>query len=61
MTGGGEASKQGAYHRRGRCTQPHSALDMIIAAIAEANDCVVATGNERHFRGITNFVNPLMP
>ena len=44
-----------------RLGQPRSALDMIIAAIAEANDCVVATGNERHFRGITRFVNPLMP
>jgi predicted nucleic acid-binding protein len=44
-----------------RLGQPRSALDMIIAAIAEANGCVVATGNERHFRGITRFVNPLMP
>jgi predicted nucleic acid-binding protein len=44
-----------------RLGQPRSALDMIIAAIAEANGCVVATGNERHFRGITHFVNPLVP
>lgn len=44
-----------------RIGQPRSALDMIIAAIAEANGCVVSTGNERHFRGITHFVNPLMP
>jgi predicted nucleic acid-binding protein len=38
--------------------RPRSALDMIIAAIAEANDCVVATDNERDFAGL-KFVNPL--
>ena len=31
--------------------QPRSPLDMIIAAVAEANDCVVVTENERDFRG----------
>jgi predicted nucleic acid-binding protein len=31
---------------RGR---PRSALDTIIAAVAEANGCVVVTGNERDF------------
>jgi toxin FitB len=35
-----------------------SPLDMIIAAIAAANDCVVATANERHFRGVVEFINP---
>jgi hypothetical protein len=40
---------------RGR---PRSALDMIIAAIAEANDCVLVTENERHFAGL-KIVNPL--
>ena len=35
-----------------------SALDMIIAAIAEANDCVVATDNEKDFAGL-KFFNPL--
>jgi predicted nucleic acid-binding protein len=40
---------------RGR---PRSALDMIIAAAAEANDCVVVTDNERDFVGLT-VVNPL--
>ena len=35
-----------------------SALDMIIAAIAEANDCIVATDNAKHFTGL-QFVNPL--
>ena len=38
--------------------RPRSALDMIVAAIAEANDCVVATGNEMDFAGIA-IVNPL--
>jgi len=35
-----------------------SALDMIIAAVAAANDCVVVTDNERDFAGI-EIVNPL--
>jgi toxin FitB len=38
--------------------RPRSALDMIIAAIAEANDCVVVTDNERDFAGL-KIVNPL--
>jgi predicted nucleic acid-binding protein len=38
--------------------RPRSPLDMIIAAVAEANDCVVITENERHFAGL-KFVNPL--
>jgi toxin FitB len=38
--------------------RPRSALDMIIAAIAEAHDCVVATDNEKDFIGL-NSVNPL--
>jgi predicted nucleic acid-binding protein len=37
---------------------PRSALDMIVAAIAEANDCVIVTDNEKHFTGL-KFVNPL--
>ena len=40
---------------RGR---PRSALDMIIAAVAEANDCVVVTDKERDFAGL-EIVNPL--
>jgi predicted nucleic acid-binding protein len=40
---------------RGR---PRSALDMIIAAIADANGCVVVTDNEKDFTGL-KFVNPL--
>jgi predicted nucleic acid-binding protein len=37
---------------------PRSPLDMIIAAVAEANDCVVITGNEKHFAGLKT-VNPM--
>jgi hypothetical protein len=37
--------------------RPRSALDMIIAAVAEANDCIVVTDNEKDFTGL--FVNPL--
>ena len=35
-----------------------SALDMIIAAVGEANGCVVVTDNEKDFQGI-EIVNPL--
>jgi toxin FitB len=38
--------------------RPRSALDMIIASIAVANDCVMVTDNEKDFAGIT-FLNPL--
>ena len=38
--------------------RPRSALDTIIAAIAEANDCIVVTDNERDFADIET-VNPL--
>ena len=34
-----------------------SALDMIVAAVAEANDCVVVTDNVKHFAGL-KIVNP---
>lgn len=37
--------------------RPRSALDMMIAAIAEVNDCVIVTDNERDFAGLT-IVNP---
>jgi predicted nucleic acid-binding protein len=39
--------------------RPRSPLDMIIAAIATANDCVVVTASQRHFLGIVELVNPL--
>jgi predicted nucleic acid-binding protein len=35
-----------------------SALDTIIAAVAEANDCIVVTDNERDFAGL-EIINPL--
>ncbi len=35
-----------------------SALDTMIAAIAEANDCIVVTDNEKDFHGVETF-NPL--
>jgi predicted nucleic acid-binding protein len=38
--------------------RPRSPLDMIIAAIAEANNCVVVTENESHFAGLKIF-NPM--
>ena len=38
--------------------RPRSAFDMVVAAIAEANDCVVVTDNERHFPGV-RLLNPL--
>lgn len=38
--------------------RPRSELDMIIASIAAANDCVVVTDNEKDFADI-RFVNPL--
>jgi toxin FitB len=40
--------------------RPRSPLDMIIAAVAEANGCVVVTDNEKDFAGL-GFVNPLRP
>ncbi|HTW79253.1 MAG TPA: type II toxin-antitoxin system VapC family toxin [Terracidiphilus sp.] len=39
---------------------PRSAFDMLLAAIAEANDCVVVTDNEKHFTGV-KFTNPMRP
>ena len=38
--------------------RPRSPLDMIVAAVAAANGCVVVTGNEKDFAGIEVF-NPL--
>ena len=41
-----------------RMGRPRSSLDMIIAAVAEANACIVVTGNERDFAGL-KFINPM--
>jgi predicted nucleic acid-binding protein len=38
--------------------KPRSGLDMIIAAVADANDCVVVTDNEKEFAGV-EIVNPM--
>lgn len=38
--------------------RPRSALDMIVAAVAESNNCILVTDNEKHFQGI-EFLNPL--
>lgn len=38
--------------------RPRSALDTIIAAVAEANDCAVVTDNEKDFAGV-KLINPL--
>jgi toxin FitB len=38
--------------------RPRSALDMIVAAVAEAHGCVVVTDNEKDFTGL-KFINPL--
>jgi toxin FitB len=38
--------------------RPRSALDMIIAAVAEASGCVVVTDNEKDFAGL-KFLNPV--
>ncbi len=40
--------------------RPRSALDMIIASVAGANDCIVVTDNEKDFAGLEYF-NPLRP
>jgi predicted nucleic acid-binding protein len=43
-----------------RAGRPRSPLDMIVAAIAEANRCILVTDNEKHFAGL-KFINPLRP
>jgi toxin FitB len=43
--------------KRGR---PRSPLDMIVAAVALANDCILVTDNEKDFHGLKVF-NPVRP
>ena len=38
--------------------RPRSALDMIIAAVAGANECLIVTDNDRDFAGL-QIVNPI--
>lgn len=40
--------------------RPRGGLDMILAATAEANACVLVTDNEKHFAGL-KFLNPMRP
>ena len=40
--------------------RPRSALDTIIAAVVEANGCVIVTDNEKDFAG-SQILNPLKP
>jgi len=37
---------------------PRSAFDMLLAAIAEANGCILVTDNEKHFAGL-KYINPM--
>ncbi|WP_312608898.1 PIN domain-containing protein [Agrobacterium pusense] len=49
----------GEMMAQGRATgRPRSALDTTVAAIAQSNNCVVVTDNERDFQGI-EIINPL--
>jgi predicted nucleic acid-binding protein len=38
--------------------KPRSDLSMIVAAVAETNECVIVTDNEKHFSGL-DVLNPL--
>ncbi|HEY1898245.1 MAG TPA: type II toxin-antitoxin system VapC family toxin [Steroidobacteraceae bacterium] len=38
--------------------RPRSDLDMIIASVAEANECLLVTDNEKHFPGL-KVLNPV--
>lgn len=40
--------------------RPRSALDMIIAAVAEVNGCIVVTDNGKDFAGL-DFLSPMRP
>ena len=41
-----------------RTGRPRSSFDMLIAAIAQVNDCVLVSDNEKHFTGV-KLLNPL--
>jgi hypothetical protein len=43
-----------------RAGRPRDPIDMIVAAVAEANHCVLVTDNEKHFAGL-KFINPMRP
>jgi len=53
------ASQWARFMSAGTATgRPRSALDMIIAATASANNCVVASLNDRDFAGVVPVFNP---
>jgi predicted nucleic acid-binding protein len=41
-----------------RTGRPRSPIDMMVAAVADANGCVLVSGNEKHFWGL-KFINPM--
>jgi hypothetical protein len=41
-----------------RAGRPRSPIDMMIAAVADANGCILVSGNEKHFAGL-KFINPM--
>jgi toxin FitB len=54
------AIERGRIIAEGRAIgRPRSPIDMIIAATAAANRCVVVTTNERHFRDAIEIINPM--
>lgn len=56
----GAAIEWGRIIAEGRLLgRSRSPIDMIIAATAAANNCVVVTANERHFQDVVEFINPL--
>jgi toxin FitB len=58
----GAAIEWGRIIAEGRnAGRPRSPLDAVIAATAAANQCTVVTANERHFRDVVEFINPMRP
>jgi predicted nucleic acid-binding protein len=41
-----------------RAGRPRSPIDMMIAAVADANGCILVSVNEKHFAGL-RFINPM--
>jgi hypothetical protein len=56
-----DAEKKGMYRSSGidgrAAGKPRSDLDMIVAAVAETNECLIVTDNEKHFSGL-DVLNP---
>lgn len=54
------ATKWAELMAEGRVSgQTRSVIDMIIAATALVNDCVLVTDNERDFDGVVEVINPV--